>query len=908
MDNASKVSILDLPLEILVEIFGYVGPATLKTVASLGPYFEYILNLDLVWRVLFIKYLSSVSSIDLDCVPGKRKQARDANVNIVDTNKRICLKFPSLSHSSLWKTELRIRKGFLSKISERPKKLGASHTKKSYQRQTPYLLTSVYGVHSNSLMDEVDCDFHNDRLIAFSRSLKLLTFMSLRKGTGLFQIDSYIAQSLVEQHMANLPHRPTVLLLARNFLFIGNSVGVMFLKNFTNEYFSMDNTSNQKYFNRHNVVDLEIFQNASPEVKKLLLKRLYISCIVMSNRSFVRDSLDLISGDLLGQVYGWNFHGRKRLFRFNVNDILQESDIIYPVLKIVSDFKSTIVVESLIGNFFVIEFDPEFKSHKITHIKLFENSQEEKTQAFECFSLNTSERIDHSIFERIVHSDNDLSRTFLDVDFTYENIYYARNEKIYTFDFLGERIDSVDSSLDSDLDRPDPIRQTKLVSGGDRTAAGEDASLHFVLYNSGKVVIHSAGEKPVVFKMIPYFLQLQYIEPWNYGVPPITKFDANSAVLLLCSYNGWMAVLNPLNGNVLKIIDIQIPNTIRVPQRYSPDGVTHIIPTTAAKLDSLTRMDASKEDYLPLILLRGFIVLDYIVQYFQISFENNLNVKSEALTEEAFLARKAKRNRKKNLRKEARDEVNELMNDQLELYEIEGWKNNVRELLLEKYNGSTDMTEEEELMLALALSESEELKKREQEKIEEMELIQAFGLLNEKNEGAEEEAKGVTEDYESSAPLIPSEFEPGFYNSSEELKESDKGKGKLEEEPKNPYNIDEDLMLAIELSKAETGLGSYETAPTEGTSANTNIQEMGLSDWSKPEKRKQKPVTTKNSKSKIKQKFKRLDLGSLVDDDPGEIDEEEELNRAIELSRQEELKRKEESELQRILELSQYDQ
>ncbi|GMM35678.1 hypothetical protein DASC09_030030 [Saccharomycopsis crataegensis] len=887
-----KVSIYTLPAEVLVEVFGYLDTHTLETVASISRYLDDIINNDYIWRILFIKKLIKDDDlIALDALPGKRKSLKHQTTmntdNIVERNSRIITSFPSLSLSWHWKTEFMVRFTYIKKLMNinknkkvsNPKDLKKSH----FRKLNPYLLTTVYKVHSNYLIDDLVCDFGSDKLILYSHKTHNLNFLSLKQGKKIYQVDSHISRDVLAEHSLNQVHYATVEKITKNLIMIGNSNGLIFMKLFTND-FALSSPSNSKFFNKHTWSDEHV---PSVDHQRLAQKKLFISSIVLnpllnsSVGSFGKGSLDVLSGDLLGQVYGWNYITKAVLFKIDINESLNDQDIQnldrnirFPVLKIATNFKEFVVVESINQNFFIIKFDgAHFTSHSIKHIRLDQEVTQNAMILHEIFNANSVHlvnEINPVFLGKIVNPRSLSAKSYMEVDYANEKIVYSWKNKINLLDFDGYKSAVVNTSLKDDPVDPQSaeeyVMQTKIInnlstrrSDGNKLA-GNDSSLHVALFSSGKVVVHATANSDqenknvVVFKVIPSFLSdLCDGDPYSlYHLHPILKFDCNSGVLLLCSYNGWMAIVNILNGCILKIIEHQIPKTltnttpyniefhrqqamdpgaINVAPSRDPVVATNnftLVPVTAVELAPVPAFSAegSDEGYsLPPILLRGLIVLDNIVQYFHISFENSLFVRNTlGLTEEELLL--SKQLKKKQTKQSSRLQTWEKIRGEMDEFENDNYESVVQGKLFDKYNGVHDLDDEEELMLALAMSESvvkQAASEQDKSLKQALELSKIEEGIMENNDDDEEEEEEEEFDDDLRRALELSALESkGPQNDDDEMEFSITLDGEDE--------MDDDLRMALELSALESQKQGSNNNNNNHSNSNSNGTSGDLAD------------------------------------------------------------------------------
>lgn len=1136
-----RSSIYLLPPELLILIFGHLDTYTLQTVASLNPYFNDIINNDHIWKVIFIKRLvSGENAIDVNILPGKRKLAKHHlsinDQNVVEKNNRIITAFPSMSNSYYWKTEFLVRFTYLKKIlniNKNKKINNAKLQKKDFTKLNPYLLTSVYKVHSNYLIDDIVTDFYNDKLILFSKRTHNLNFLSLKQGKKNYQVDSHISHTLLLEHSATQQNIITAQKLCKNFIMLGNTNGLIFFKQFNND-FAFANSLSEKFFGRHTIIDQESFHLQPQLAQMLITRKLFISSIALhpmfdaNVNQFSKTSLDLISGDLNGQVFGWNYITKQPLFQLNINQHLNiqefnsfDPNLQFPVLKIQSNFKSTIVIESINMNLFVIQLKSDLDYSKanytVKHVSIPVDHPDETTTLHAKLFNNSEDHLATDMFTQylidLVTSKLILTRTFLDVDYASEKIIFSQKNKIEVLSFDGYKRTTVNTLLPSEIDeqknqqqplyltqqdqdpnlRIERVIQTKIINNHDAASrklngsfhAGNNSPLHIALFSSGKVVIHSttrhnsndthqnnSSNNPLVFKVIPAFIQEIFDTYPNAAnqIYPLNRFDCNNSVLLLTSYNGWMAIVNILNGTILKIIENKIPKTLvnspiynRIiehryeienaagePQVVSTSVSLSLAPTTAIKLAEVAPMQHSNQNkdsnskqfknidtildsdddaeqsaredkknneqnsnayFLPAVLLNGVVVLNNIVQYFQISFENSLFLKNTAgLTEEALLA--SKQLKKKNLKQLANLELARNIQAEMTEFEYDNYQHSLKEKILDKYNGATDLNDDEELMLALALSQSlnesatnlagdvvdvenagelheengdddEELRKAlelsridadtHQERLQSLEegiyqeeeqlrkVIELSkqtvhptdaNLNSDSNEEEDDEVrirKALQVNNASSSSNVAHSFEnigdfghKSFEEQSDEDdgSEKDRGKGKelISQTNQNQQNLDEDLRLAIELSKAEnnrapvkytdhysanginnegSGSSSSTSLPKSHDNNSYNLNEQNMSSNQTPQssinlsspaaasgsgilsttgisqnpwtRKSNKSDFNKNSKNKIKQKYRKLQLSEFGNDagNDGNDDMDEELKQILELSKYE---------------------
>lgn len=793
----NKITIYSLPIEVLIQIFGYLETATLQSVASISPYFNNIINDDNIWRVLFIKKLHHIEdTVDVNTLPGKRKYANNQlsinNENLIKKNDKVLTYFPSLSNSFLWKTEFFIRFAYLRKFLNINKNNKKSSSLKDLHKLNPHFVTSAYKIQSNYLIDDFHAEYYNDKLLTYSSTTHNLNMLGLKQGKHAVQVSSFIDSKIfedspelpsIEHPINNLNYFPTVEKLCKNLLMIGTSSGHIFIKKLNNNeiplniIYSESKLVTDLYFNKHEVINNYTTEDAN--IAKLIKKKLLISCadynpsLNINQKDPNSRSLDFITGDLLGQIYLWNFHAKNELLRLDVNSLISHEqlalnpEVRLPILKIQSDYKKYIVIQSINDHYVLILFDSNYKIVETKVLKIIperESSRSDIMLLWELFN-NTSTHLVNELtpnffISKIINPPQVHKKSFMEVDYTNGRIFATFHSKIVILNFDGYNQEILETRFENEKymnSLTEFVIQTKIINNmqkidGNLTsryhAAGGNCPLFIALYSSGKIVIYSPtssgnsktsnGESSsssvntVIFKVIPSFLSKLVANKnvddlyASYGILPILKIDSNNAILMLTSYNGWVAFVNILNGNILKVFEDKIPRGLLnlqtlLPYRVSVDiesegnhirNTAVLVPVTALKLFQypvFTRaadtQDLANYNWKS-ILLNGVIIFDNIVVYFQVSFENSVLMKNTLQLSEEVLQLQKQSRKVKNPKQVVQAEIMRNIKDQVEEFNYNREQMKLLDKVTEKFNGVEIDENDEELMLAIALSNS----------------------------------------------------------------------------------------------------------------------------------------------------------------------------------------------------------
>ncbi|ODV63214.1 F-box protein ASCRUDRAFT_68970 [Ascoidea rubescens DSM 1968] len=754
----------------------------------------------------------------------------ELNQNLIDSNYKILFRFPSLSNSVYWKFEYLIRNQFINEFLKKKNfkknnKLSKS-SKKFLLNKSPNLLVSSYKINNNDNIDNIYCDFNNDILHLFSSRSYNLNTLTLRQGKSNYlqncllrninnntinynhnniinnnidDIDNDLNENENENENENDNENEnenliTCFKMSKNYLLICNYYGRIYLKNYyklneRNLNFSYKNFDYFKlceHLNKIPITSVKINQLSKFNYKK--------SKNLINNNNTYNESkfIDFISGDYLGNVYLWGINELKNnriLLKFNINDKLDFNTMIneyndnhkdkekqkkkqkfYPILKIESNFKRYVIIESINLCLFLIELIPtnytaengNFYDYSIRMInkeeldlKINPNVIKLNYDDINNDNNDNNDNIDnnytYSSVLKLVRGKEKKLQTFLKVDYNARKIIYCFEDNILIKHFSKEKKSYfMDCKLkDDDLSVKEYIIQVKIINNYDNgyengKIAGENSGLIGILFNTGKILIsginndhynyhyndqnnnnnnndnNDESEDPLIIKVYPNYLNDNSRFNNDIKLIPITRIDFNKLILVASSYNGNFLIINILNGEILKEINNKIDRKL-LNDNFNNEvnnGINNgiedsLIATTCIKLNefkfSINEEDKENEKK---YLINGIIVLNNIVEYFQISFNNSFNNLSNFsknnLNKKNGVGKKLNQRRINNFNEfEQLEEMKEYHHDEMKKREL------VNKIY--KMNGighDEELDENEQLRLAIAMSESLQLQEK----------------------------------------------------------------------------------------------------------------------------------------------------------------------------------------------------
>ncbi|EGW35070.1 uncharacterized protein SPAPADRAFT_53419 [Spathaspora passalidarum NRRL Y-27907] len=429
-----------------------------------------------------------------------------------------------------------------------------------------------------------------------------------------------------------------------------------------------------------------------------------IMCVCMNDYpDKFKSKVDAISGGYKGDLKCWNFQGKLvRQFQF-------EQEVVYNVL---SDFQKYIILNTD-KRVVIIDYQ------KLEILKEYDMG----------FTIvNTQDPNTASYYDHLIHYKNKL-----DIDYSDKNIIlcYDTNIKVFNFETGIERqlhvnVPIVKSYLQT-------CSESKLLASRNRSIIGGDGLLYVNLLADESVIIWNIRDdsreiEPIVH-IQPSLNYMKYSPMIHDAIvqrdlPFVVDVAVTSTVLAVCGYNGLCNIYDVYTGKYLREISLKFPKKFEhMHDRLIGDVYIKLNPN---------QLDCN-----------GVIVCGDTVQYFQFG-----DLQPDTVN-------KPKKQKSVNLGIHSKHESKKKIQEGMDEYHTQQYQQRMKQALLDKYNGTLYDDEDEELSIALAISES---------------YHNSTGDVSQ----LEEEEGGVGEDYEEQ-------------RREQEVEQA----------------LDEDLLLAIELSKQE---------------------------------------------------------------------------------------------------------
>ncbi|ODQ68267.1 hypothetical protein NADFUDRAFT_81285 [Nadsonia fulvescens var. elongata DSM 6958] len=400
-----------------------------------------------------------------------------------------------------------------------------------------------------------------------------------------------------------------------------------------------------------------------------------------------------LSADANGSLYSWSLN----------KGLIECSYEICPGISIThiqSDSKDSIVVRNALGQVFYKSRDKE------AFIKVgeeVENDYEHSILTKAEFEVDFASGfvLSSDGFKVVRYSipgndDNSISslsqRKFSDPNY-HDGFYSPVVELVTSLDETGLDADCVDTIIALSIDKT-------ISSGGEERVPGDYGRFAAAATRDGYIYIWDITSKPKDGKIKPTRVLSSpfYV---NETVPSITSIALNSLVLLAGSYNGMTVAYDLLTGNQIRVISsrfsrkaLDLSNEQQV-QEGIPIQNFGLVPVSYLGLD----MDPNKP--------QGVIVVGSAIQYFD--FGSYLDSKS---TDRNGSKKKGVRKRRMvkpgSLNPDAisKHEINKGIELELERLRVEQTEEDELSNMLTEFNGD-GMTEEEQIQMALVMSESQ---------------------------------------------------------------------------------------------------------------------------------------------------------------------------------------------------------
>ncbi|KAI5954817.1 hypothetical protein KGF57_003841 [Candida theae] len=363
-------------------------------------------------------------------------------------------------------------------------------------------------------------------------------------------------------------------------------------------------------------------------------------------------SVDVISGSADGSLRSWSLHGKLK------NKVALDGI----VLNIKSDFSKYIIANTT-ASVYVLRFENlEILGH--AHLD----------------SPMCDEEAMH--IEQLVHSKNSL-----DVDFGRQSIIICRDRSVRVYDFYCtgvRRLDLEDAVVVSTQLQTADKRSLSNVNSN--AVVGGDGLLCGNLLSDGSIIVWNVRE--VSSQKIEPQLRLSpelnhkkisgriHNAVLNGHLLGVSTFALNASVVAVAGYNGLTCIYDVFTGKFLREVSIKFPKRFDHMQHY-PKSV------------ELVQLNFDQED------TNGVIVCGDVIQYFEVG---KINSKRPGVG-----SRKAKH---VNMGSHGKHESKKKIRDGMDEYHRQVYVQNKTEELFDRYNGTEFDDEEEEMRVALAMSEN----------------------------------------------------------------------------------------------------------------------------------------------------------------------------------------------------------
>ncbi|KAG7660739.1 uncharacterized protein J8A68_005701 [[Candida] subhashii] len=473
-----------------------------------------------------------------------------------------------------------------------------------------------------------------------------------------------------------------------------------------------------------------------------------IMSIVMNDTPDIfRNKVDVISGGYNGNVKCWTLNG-------NLVKSFEFGEIVY---NIKSDFNKFILLNTendiYVINYQTLEVIKRIPMGNIT----IENAEDPNTAHY---------------YDALIYQKN-----FFDVDYASHSIIISHLSVIKVFNFETERERQLILPDDTIImkSQMQTVRPSKIYNRNP-SIIGKDGLLYANLLSDDSVIIWNIREdskdiEPIV-KIHPDLQHIKYsisiYEAINRrALPQVTTIALNGCIIAIGGYNGVTNIYDVFSGKFLREISMKFPK--RFTHTYN-----ELIPINFIKLNP-NQIDTN-----------GIIVCGDTIQYFQ--FGDLQEIKSSGSNKKAKLVNMGVLGKNESKRKirEGRAE-----------YDSEEYTKSKTYGLLDKYNGTQFDDEDDELTMALAISESyHSSKDTSQVSVDHEENIVNGGSIEE--EELDEELLLAIELSKQEAGLQTEEEEEEYSLYSAEPIESSSSQRELID-----HEIDEDIRRALELSLIE---------------------------------------------------------------------------------------------------------
>ncbi|KAL6453532.1 UFO1 Ubiquitin ligase complex F-box protein UFO1 [Candida maltosa Xu316] len=274
----------------------------------------------------------------------------------------------------------------------------------------------------------------------------------------------------------------------------------------------------------------------------------------------------------------------------------------------------------------------------------------------------------------------------MDVDYGSQQVIISYKSIIKAFNFVthGERqlhlpqdVEILESHFQTATTNKFINRNTNLV--------GRDGLLYGNLLSDGSIIVWNVrDESTTIIPMIKIYPELNHKKYSNginnaivrHGLLEITSFSFTGSIIAVGGFNGLTNLYDVYSGKFLREISIKFPK--RFPFMHDS-----LVPITSIKLNP-NQLDNN-----------GIIICGDTVQYFEFGEIKQKQQQQQQQT-----------NKQLNNGSQNKNEHKKKIRDGIEDYDHQQYEMRKHHELLDKYNGTTYEDEEEEYMMALAISES----------------------------------------------------------------------------------------------------------------------------------------------------------------------------------------------------------
>ncbi|RCK61005.1 Ubiquitin ligase complex F-box protein UFO1 [Candida viswanathii] len=373
-----------------------------------------------------------------------------------------------------------------------------------------------------------------------------------------------------------------------------------------------------------------------------------IMCLLMSNDA-------VISGSYSGFLRIWNLQG-KVLKEFELGDV---------VYNVSSDFRKFIVANTK-THVFVIDY----QTHEILS----------KIEIGFAVNDELTETLQYDVLIKLKNT--------LDVDYGSQRIIICYKSCIRVFNFF-DNLNHRELNLEKDVQIVESrfqIASNHKFLNRNPNLVGQDGLLYGNLLSDGSLIVWNARDDArTITPNVRIYPELNH-KKYSHGIHnaivrndllEVTSFSLNGSVIAIGGFNGLTNVYDVFTGKFLREISIKFP------KRF-PYMQNSLVPITSIEMNP-NQVDNN-----------GIIVCGDTVQYFEFGEIKDIRQKSngQQLQKQVNNGSQNKNEYKKKIR------------DEMEDYNHQIYQRNKSHDLLDKYNGTAYEDEEEEYMMALAISES----------------------------------------------------------------------------------------------------------------------------------------------------------------------------------------------------------